>query len=287
MKFLAIIFLIVGLQQPVFGQQYSFKKKQSSQKGALYLYWGYNRSIYAKSDIHFTGDGYDFTILKAKATDNPSKGIKTYLNPISFTVPQFNVRMGYYYKNNWDISFGYDHMKYVMTINQVAALEGYIDPGSNDYISGQFNNQFHTITPKMIQYENSNGLNYFSAQLTNTKSLYRTKSRKIRLQRRLGIGLGALVTQTDFNWSAKDYHSELKITGMGASLHTGLRLDFFNRLFLQSNWSSGLLYLPKLRTIANTESFASQKFVYADWQLVGGVVFYLRTKNGCGSCPDW
>ena len=286
MKYWLIIACLFSIQS-AYSQDYSFKKKQTQQKGALYFYWGYNRSIYTKSDIHFTGDGYDFKILKATADDRPSTDFKTYINPKTLSVPQFNIRLGYYYKHKWDISFGYDHMKYVMTDYQDAAISGNISPEANAYLNGQFDNQVYTIFPRMIHYENSNGLNYLSIQLNNTKTLYRTRSRKIRLQRRLGLGLGGIITQTDFQWSGQKYHTNLKITGAGVSLHTGLRLDLINRFFVQSNWSTGFIYLPHLQTIAGTNNYASQKFIYADWQLLGGVVFYLRTKNGCGSCPDW
>ena len=31
-------------------------------KGAIFLYWGWNRAIYSNSDVHFRGNGYDFTL---------------------------------------------------------------------------------------------------------------------------------------------------------------------------------------------------------------------------------
>ena len=282
-----LVLLFLFCLQPAFGQNYSYKKKQSTQRGAVYFFWGYNRSIYSKSNINFTGDGYDFTIHKAKAHDNPDRNIKTYFNPKTISVPQFNIRLGYYYKPQWDISLGYDHMKYVMTDNQQAKLSGSISDSINSVLSGDFDNEIYKITPQAIHYENSNGLNYISVQLSHTKRIYRTKSRKILVQRRLGLGLGGVVTQTDFNWDGQIYNTDLKLTGAGASLHTGLRLDFYNRFFLQSNWSTGFIYLPRLQTIAGTNNYAKHHFVYADWQLLGGVIFYLKTKNGCGSCPDW
>ncbi|MFK8039720.1 MAG: hypothetical protein AB8B74_15620, partial [Crocinitomicaceae bacterium] len=73
----------------------------------------------------------------------------------------------------------------------------------------------------------------------------------------------------------------------GGSVHTGLRADFFNRFFVQSNWSMGYINLPNLQTIKNTNHRAKQQFVYGDWQLVAGIFLYKRLKNGCGSCPDW
>jgi len=280
--FLFISFLSIG-----YTQNYSFKKKQSIQKGALYFYWGYNRSIYTKSDIQFTGPGYNFTIHNALAHDKPETNIKTYFNPKTLSVPQFNIRLGYTYKPHWDVSIGYDHMKYVMTDNQSSYISGTIDDTSNAYLGGVYDNDLRLITENALHYENSNGLNYISVQINNTEHFYRTKNRKLYLQRRIGLGIGGVITQTDFNWDNEDYHTDLVISGFGASIHTGLRADFFQRFFVQTNWSAGYINLPNLNTISNSTHRAKQQFIYADWQIVAGIFFYSRQKNGCGSCPDW
>ena len=282
-----ILFLILLISVNGNAQNYSYKKKKITQKGSMYFFWGYNRSIYSRSNINFKGDDYNFTIFKATARDNPSKDVKTYFNPTTLSVPQFNIRVGLYTNNDWDLSLGYDHMKYVMRNWQEAKLEGFIDPASNQYLSGQFNGEYYTINDNIIHYENSNGLNYISFQATYNKLLYQTNQRKLAIRGRLGIGVGGVITQTDFNWNGKEYHTLLKLSGFGASVHSGVRLEFFNRFFVQSNWSTGAIMLPNLQTIANTNNYARQKFVYADWQLVGGVFWYLKFKNGCNSCPDW
>jgi hypothetical protein len=291
MKFIFFILTIL-ISLPAISQKYSYKKKKITQKGSMYLFWGYNRSVYGKSTIHFTGSGYDFTIHKAKAVDKPETKISNYYNITTLTIPQFNIRMGYYTNGNWDLSVGYDHMKYVMLPSQEAKLTGYIDESANEYLNGKFNNEIYVITDKKIHYENSNGLNYITFQATYNHLLYATKSKKMALRGRLGFGGGAVVTQTDFNFG-NNYvfdqfsHTDLKLTGFGGSLHSGLRLEFFNRLFVQSNWSAGVISLPNLQTVRDTDSRAQQVLTYADWQLVGGVFWYLKFKNGCNSCPDW
>ena len=117
---LSFIALLLFMLTPKIGmtQNYSFKKKFGTQKNAMYFYWGYNRAIYGKSDITFYSDDYNFTLLDARAQDRPVRTFKTYVNPTTITVPQFNIRLGWYYKFRWDISIGYDHMKYVMRDNQ-------------------------------------------------------------------------------------------------------------------------------------------------------------------------
>ena len=287
MKNWLAIYILIALQPALAQQNYSFKKKQSTQKGAIYFFWGYNRSVFSKSNIKFTGPGYNFTIFDATAHDNPSRDLKTYVNPATLSVPQFNIRLGYYYKEKYDISLGYDHMKYVMTDNQTAILSGTIDPLANIYLQGTYDFSPAKLTPRAIHYENSNGLNYVSAQIQHTNYFFRSKDRKHYLQYRFGLGLGGVITQTDFVWNNVSNSTDLKFTGFGGSTHAGIRADFFNRFFVQSKWSVGYINLPNLQTIKLTENRAKQQFVYADMQIVAGFFLYKRIKNGCSSCPDW
>lgn len=287
-----ILLLIMSLTSTVsFGQNYSFKKKFGTQKNAVYFYWGYNRSIYSKSDVRFYGPDYDFTAKDLEASDRPVTDFRTYVDPKNFTVPQFNVRLGWYYKFRWDISIGYDHMKYVMNPGQNLILNGDAGPTTTSQLNGEYtdNDGQIGIRPQDLHYENSNGLNYVSFQLNNTAPLYKTKDRKFAIQRRAGMGFGPVITQTDFNWDGVTYFSEYKqrLSGYGISLHAGVRFDFFNRFFLQSNWSTGFIHLPKNPTVVDEGQYAQHKFVFGQWELLGGFLFYIKTKNGCDTCPDW
>lgn len=105
------------------------KQKVSHAQGTLFGYWGYNRSVYTKSNMRFVGPGYDFTLSGAKAHDNPSSEPATYFSINTITVPQFSARVGYYIRNHWAISFGYDHMKYIFQDRNDVTLSGEIDPG--------------------------------------------------------------------------------------------------------------------------------------------------------------
>jgi hypothetical protein len=64
------------------------------------VYWGWNRSTYSNSDIHFWGADHDFTLSSVKAKDMQvdvtSENIfGTFLNPGNITVPQTNLRIAY------------------------------------------------------------------------------------------------------------------------------------------------------------------------------------------------
>lgn len=258
----------------------------STQKGSLYFYWGYNRSAYTKSNINFYGSNYNFTIHEAVAKDRPSRELATYFNIQTLTIPQFNIRLGYYFKPKFDVSLGYDHMKYVLQGNQTLKMTGAIPQSENQYLHGVFNGEMVPIAPQALHYENTNGLNYVSVQITRTDKLCAIKSQKIAVQYRLGIGVGPVITQTDFVWNNESFHSEFQFTGYGFSAHAGARVEFFQRFFLQAITSSGFIHLPKVNTIQKEEHFAKQKFVYTDFQFVGGAFFNLKFKGKTAKKPQ-
>jgi hypothetical protein len=123
--------------------------------------------------------------------------------------------------------------------------------------------------------------------LNNTKPLYKTNNKKFVIQRRLGGGVGPVITQTDFTWDNESFSSGVKLGGYGVSFHAGLRFDFFNRFFLQNNFATGFIHLPRNTTIVRDGDYVNHKFIYASWEIVGGVLWYLRSKNACDTCPDW
>ncbi len=100
-------------------------------KGKFYFYWGGNRDYFTKSDIRFQGDNYDFTLYDVEAQDKPKGWHIDYINPARMTIPQTNLRVGYFLTDNYNISLGVDHMKYVMNQDQAVRYSGnYPDRGA-------------------------------------------------------------------------------------------------------------------------------------------------------------
>jgi len=100
-----------------------------TKQGQMFIFFGWNRSAYSNSDIHFKGNGYDFQLDNVKATDRPTKLSWDYINPAWFTVVQYDFRAGYFIKDDLALVLGIDHMKYVMKQNQTVDFSGTIsDP---------------------------------------------------------------------------------------------------------------------------------------------------------------
>lgn len=263
-------------------------KKVSYGKGTLFGYWGYNRSAYTKSNLRLVGDGYDFTLKKATAHDNQSKKIGEYIDLGNITVPQFNGRIGYYFKNHYAISFGYDHMKYIFDDGNKVFLDGHIDAGLDTAWSGTYNNEYVVTNREHFHYENSNGLNYLHFEIMRSDMLYRTKNTKFAISTNFGLGTGGLLSFNDFNFQQRKDMVNISMSGYALSAHVGLRFEFFNHFFLQAEGSGGFMHQVRVKTRANElGAYATQKYGYTMGHIVAGFFLYLKPTNSCNDCPVW
>ena len=263
--------------------------KDSQAKRAMFVYWGYNRSFYTDSKISFFGPGYDFSLAGVQATDRPSPDFITYVDPSTLTVPQFNARIGFNFKKKWALSFGYDHMKYVIVHGPTYLLSGrinpLIDPISN--WSGDYNAEPVTTDESILHYENTNGMNYIRAEISHIDKLVRA-SNAFAIYSVSGLGAGLVLNYNDFTFAGEKSMTTLSMSGVGASAHLGLRLEFFRHFFLQANNSVGFLYQHRVKTRGNDPyAYARQSLGYFQSDIVLGGIFYLRPKDNCNTCPNW
>src|ERR1035437_1978644 len=271
-------------------------RKIFKRKGNLYLYWGYNRGFFSKSDIHFKGDGYDFSITNITARDEPGgHDFTTYIRPDMFTIPQFNDRIGYFLSDKTFVTFGHDHMKYTMD-KQATLLTGTISTGVND---GTYNNAEVVVgeganpgvyQPGLIdslphgyvsEYEHCDGLNDVSFELGRLEQLWISRNCKHALSFQGTIGAGMLVPDSDvdllgqeprhdMNAGKKAYH----LAGYSFSASAGLQFDFFKRFFLLGKLKAGYINMPDIHTTVGGGK-ASQHFRFIEPMLVGGYTFYI------------
>lgn len=290
MKYLLILLLFVWGSSPLLAQHKRMKKKVSYASGTLFGYWGYNRSGYSNSNIRFVGPGYDFTLGGSEARDNPSPfDGAVYFNPNKITIPQFNARVGYYFKDHWAFSFGYDHMKYIFADRNHVTLSGQIDDGVDEVWSGIYSGEEVITNRDHIHYENSDGLNYLRFELTRTDQWLKVGSKdQFAISTNVGVSAGGLLSFNDFTFGGEKDVRTISMSGYGLSTHLGLRLEFFRHVFLQSSLGGGFHHQLKVRTRPNDpSSFARHAYAYGDFSTVLGFLFYIRPKNGCDSCPVW
>jgi len=238
-----------------------------SVRGKIFVTWGYNRAYYNRSDIHFKGEHYDFTLHDARAEDMPEKfNPKVYLNPTQFTVPQFNFRAGYYFKSNTAISLGWDHMKYHLVPTQQVKISGFID--EDFYPLYEFNGQFYEESilygPSFMDYHHSDGFNFIRLAIEQRVPFMASNNGRHVLAFNGSFSAGAVMPWTDFTFFGVHHRNKPHFAGYGISIHAGLRYEFFKHFFLQFTAQSGWSNLNDILLEDHLSSRASQKIVFLE-----------------------
>ncbi len=289
---LMLLLLLMSVSFSADAQHRRMKKKEADSKGTLWGYWGYNRTRYTKSDIRFVGPGYDFTMANAKAHDEQAiLSSNNYLRLSNLTVPQFNVRLGYYFRDHWAISVGYDHMKYIFADDNEVFLSGEIDPGVDDVTnwSGTYDAEPIVTNRKQFHYENSDGMNFLRLELTRTDTWLSLGNRdQFKFSTNVGFSFGGILSFNDFRFAGQESLRTVSMSGIGTALHVSPRFEFFRHIFIQPTLSGGFIRQGKVKTRKNNaSSFAQQSFGYGEFNTVVGFFAYIRPTNGCDSCPVW
>jgi hypothetical protein len=247
--------------------------KKIQVKSKLYFYWGWNRSFYTNSDIHFTGKNYNFTLNDVVATDKQTRfALNPYLNPLGMTIPQFNARIGYKINKRLDISLGDDHMKYKMVQDQVVKVAGSIQVDNYTKYNGTYDYSELQLKEDFLTYQHCDGLNYLNLE-SRYNYEFNTKALKIpflHISIFGGLGLGALMPRTEARLLMNERYHEFHFAGYGGSLISGLNIRLGNHFFIQSEAKGGGIRMPDVRTTHDKNDKASQNFYFFQRNIVFG-----------------
>lgn len=243
--------------------------------GSIYLYWGWNHAQYTKSDITFSGNDYSFKLYDVKAHDRQTHFGSAFFNPGEMTIPQYNFRLGYFFHNNWNVSFGIDHMKYVMDQNQTVNITGSIDNGSA--FNGRYNGDQIKLTEDFLTFEHTDGLNYANFEIRrfdNIRHFPISKNGKgIGINVTEGLGAGILYPKTNAKLMENARNDKFHLAGFGTSGIVGLNINFWEHFFVQAELKGGFVNMPSIRTTSFRSDKAKQHFFYLQENLVFGTIF--------------
>lgn len=278
MKTLQIAIAILTLSINYVGKaQEQTQKYTATNKGKFYVYWGGNRGYYSGSDIRFQGSDYDFTLHNAASHDKPKGWHIDYLNPTRITIPQTNLRIGYFFTDHYNVSIGVDHMKYVMTQNQEVGISGYY-PNEGSYGETLPNGNV-LLTEDFVTFEHTDGLNYVNAEINRvddiSKYVYITDTDKIQLNTTVGLGTGILYPKTNAQMFGRARYDDFKVSGFGVSAKAGLNLTFFKHYFIQYEAKVGYIDITNARISQNTNDKASHHFTFFESIIAIGGIFRL------------
>ena len=232
------------------------------------VYWGWNRSNYSNSDIHFWGDGHDFTIKNAQASDmqtDLSHLFDIYLHPANITIPQTNLRVAYQYNADTAIALNLDHMKYVMTIGQVAEVVGTANGAA---LSGT-----REINDSFVAFEHTDGLNVISLEVEKQRPVdLFGPAYPARIFALAGIGIVIPKSNVTMAVIGQTRNDEFHVAGYSAGLGAGLEVDFYKDFFFRTAYKFGYVNLPDVLTSARGDK-ASHHFTYNEILIAAGMRF--------------
>lgn len=250
----------------------------NTEKGQIYILWGWNRAAYTKSNMSFKGDDYNFQLKKVKAHDRPTPfSYYNYLKIDRLTIPQTNFRLGYFIKKDIAISFGFDHMKYVMDQNQVVKMKGTVDrDGPN---KGIYNGD-KTLTEDFLTFEHTDGLNYINVEVEKFFTIYHSSNNKLIVKGLAGAGAGILMPRTDAKLLNYERNDEFHVAGFGLAAKAGIQATFFKHIIVKLENKYGYINMPDINLHKKgINGKAKQAFFFAAIDGMIGASFSLNNNK--------
>jgi hypothetical protein len=242
--------------------------------GKFYFYWGYNRSIFGTSDLHLKGTNYDFILQKIKAYDRPSPfSAELYFSPSTITIPQYDYRIGYQFKSNWNLSLGVDHMKYVVEQHQSVLMTGTISPAASAQYAGTYVNQPTILKDDFLQFEHTDGLNLVSLDLGYQRDMIHFDKTNITLSGHGSLGAGLMVPRTDSRVFGIGQNNRFHLAGYGLSATAGLEARWWKNIFFRAQLRTGWISLPNILLNNDAPERANQNIRFMEFYGVIGRYF--------------
>lgn len=257
-------------------------KYTAHNKGKMFIYWGGNRESYSKSDIHFKGPDYDFTLYDVQASDKPKGWSIDYINPARMTIPQTNLRIGYFINDHYNIAIGVDHMKYVLNQKQIATIGGVVGNSYPEHAGVYLpsgNNTVDLTDGSFLSFEHTDGLNYVHTEFSRVDDISKLfgirNTDKFQLNITEGVGAGLLYPKTNATLLGKERHDDFHVSGFGVSAKVGLNLTFFKHYFIQTELKGGYINMNDIRTTSSPSDKASQQFMFLQRIIAFGGIFNI------------
>ncbi|MCB9263098.1 MAG: hypothetical protein H6607_12050 [Flavobacteriales bacterium] len=244
-------------------------------KGKFYAHWGWNEDWYTKSDIRLHGSDYDFTLYDVKANDRQTPfSWASYFLINQISIPQTNLDLGYYFKENYSISAGFDHMKYVMPQDQTVAITGNISRAGSEY-SGIYNNDSIQLTREFLRYEHTNGLNYVFLEINRHDQWLNLFNSNLKIGTSMGISPALLRPRTDVWFLRTHGPNVFHNAGYGINAKLGLNVILWKHFNLTTEIKGGYINMPNIRATADKEDLAQQHFGFLQANFLIGGTFDL------------
>ena len=200
-----------------------------SGKGALYFGVGFHRVFYTRIDISFKDtrtSNYDFTLHRVKSRDDNSFDFGQGID-----APQYSYRIGYYSgKKDIGIEFSFDHAKYIVVADQKVRISG--------QIKGNKINSDTTLHGAFLEYEHTDGANYYMLHLAKRRQLAVSANRKHCLSLVVKPGAGIVLPRSDTRVMGLHRDDSYHLAGYIIGMDAGLRYDLLKHVYVEATFKA-------------------------------------------------
>jgi len=207
------------------------------------------------------------------------------------------LKFGYFINDHYSVAIGVDHMKYVMTQNQIANVTGTINLPADE--AGSIYNGVYNNTPvdmsqggaqeggfekgeiqngtAFLMYEHTDGLNYVNTEVSRHDDVSKwfglPNIDKVQINLTEGLGAGVLYPKTNATLLGKERHDDFHISGFGVSAKAGINFTFFKHFYIQGELKGGYIDMKDIKTTISNEDKASQHFLFLQRIIAVGGIF--------------
>jgi hypothetical protein len=256
-------------------------KLNTNVEGTLFASFGVNRSFYSAADVLLDGNTYTASLSAVQIADLPG------LPSLGSTgTPQWNAQLGYFVAEKWAIIGGLDRYNTYFRQDQRVALTGSFAPQAHSNYSGTYQDEAIDLSLtdfNLVQ----QGLSFISIGLLRMDQLYKTRKNTFSFNTLLGAKLGPILGTVDYTFDGSTRRDVSSLSGFGFAGIVGVRLDFFQHLYLEALVTGGYLNQHDVLLSNNGSETAEQRVAFISPQVNLGISLFVRPKNGCGTCPNW
>lgn len=194
-------------------------------KGRFYLSWGYNKEWYTLSDIHVRQEslGNDYTFKSVWGKDKPGWDTKSIFKQ-AISIPQYNYRIGYWFKDDWAIEINFDHTKFQVEQQQLLHMKGTLNHAPVDT---------YFVNRGNLLWQLNNGANFFLFNLVKRFQMPKLNYKNFNTSLLLKGGVGFMVPHVENTILGKSNDPGFQFGGWDVGVEVALRFTFFKYVYLE------------------------------------------------------
>jgi hypothetical protein len=199
---------------------YNYVGKQ----GQWYFSWGYNKDWFTHSSIHVSQPslGNDYTFKNVWAEDKV--GWDNDFFHTAITIPQYNYRLGHWFKDDWAVEINFDHAKYQVTQAQLLHVEGTLNHRQVDTF---FVNEGNLV------YQLNNGANFFLFNIVHRIQVPYMQFKYFNMSLLMKGGVGFMWPHVQNTIFGHDNSQGFQFGGLDIGGEAALRLTVFKYVYLE------------------------------------------------------